>query len=185
MRIERHGVDWLGVLNIARLTQNKPPATKEPSEEWKRKLITSRHSPLRLIQFLVVGEVPGFVCTHLARHTYQSPQPFIGTGRPDIMHTDKRPLDTAIRPFALYFNADSWIDIYEQRSCRKASRETREIVDSIRIKISKIEPLIADMSFRPCEKYGRCNEFEPCDYIGSGIYKIMRERFLGVYNADI
>ena len=180
MRVERHGLDWLGVLNVARLTQNKKPLTEEPSEAWKKKLILSRHSPLRTIQFFVVSEAPGFVCTHLARHQYQSCQPFVGTARTDIMKTTERPPDTAIRPYALFLNADSYLDIYEQRSCMKASYETRLEVESIRYEIQHIEPLIAELSFRPCEKYGRCNEFEPCGYMTTSLYHINRQKYLGV-----
>lgn len=178
MKIERYGPNWNTVLNVARLTQNKKPIDKEPSAKWKRDLIRSRHSPLRLIQFLVVGEAPGFVCTHLSRHTYQSPQPFVGTARTDIMGTDERPPDTTVRPFAWYFNADSWLDIYEQRACNKASLETRQFVFAMRSEIDKIEPILSAESFRKCEREGCCKEFKPCGYTETAKYKRIRAYYL-------
>jgi len=183
MRIERHGVDWLGVLNVARLTQNQKPLDKEPSDEWKRKLTRSRHSPLRLIEFLITGTLPGFVLTHISRHKYQ--QIFIGTGRTDIMKTNDRPLDTDLRPFALYINADAFLTLYEARSCFKASLETRVAVEGFRHLVSTVEPVIAENCYRPCAKYGGCVEFTQCGYMQTEAYTIERERFLGVTNADI
>lgn len=176
MKVTRHGLNWTEVLNIARLTQNKPPVTKEPSEGWKRKLIRSRHSPLRLIQFLIVGEAPGFVITHLARHTYQLPQPFVGTAREDITGT-QRPPDTAVRPFAFYMNADSLIDVAEQRLCKKAHKDTRWLVKDIIKQVGQLEPLLLKELQRPCIKTGVCKEFTQCGYMGTADYKVKRGEY--------
>lgn len=182
MNITRYGAQWTTVLNVARLTQNQKPLDKEPSDKWKRKLTRSRHSPLRLIEFLITGSLPGFVLTHISRHKYQ--QIFIGTGRTDIMKTNDRPLDTDLRPFALYINADAFLTLYEARSCFKASLETRVAVEGFRHLVSTVEPIISEMCYRPCAKYGKCQEFTPCGFMQSEAYTIERERFLGVTNAE-
>jgi len=164
IKVTRLGADWKTVLRVARITQNKPDTGKEPSDDWKKKLILSRHSPLRMIEFLIEGDAPGFVLNHIARHSYQSPQPFIGTAREDITGVE-RPLDTAIRTFALYLNADALIEMCEQRVCFKAHQKTRDLIYDIILEVKNIEPLLAEvLQFMPCEKTGICREFEPCFY---------------------
>ena len=164
IKVTRLGADWKTVLRVARITQNKPDTGKEPSDDWKKKLILSRHSPLRMIEFLIEGEAKGFVLNHIARHTYQSPKPFIGTAREDITGV-KRPSDTAIRPFALYINADALIEMCEQRMCFKAHADTMMLVHEIITNVSYVEPLLAEvLKFTPCEKTGICREFTPCFY---------------------
>ena len=42
---------WLRALNAARWTMGKAPLNKEPSNEWKDKIIRAEHSPIRLVEF--------------------------------------------------------------------------------------------------------------------------------------
>lgn len=178
MKIQRLGADWNTILNVCRTTQNKCAIEKEPSEEFKKKITRSRHSPIRLIEFLITGELQGFVLTHISRHKHQLI--FIGTGRTDLTNKSERPLDTELRPFNLYINADAFITLYEARSCFKASLETRNAVEEFKELVSTVEPLVSNHCFKPCEKYGRCNEFEPCGYMNTNLYQINRQIYLGV-----
>ena len=60
---------WLDVLNTCRSTVSKKFLTKEPSEEFKRAIIMSEHSPIRtkLIKW-VWRNLPYWVSTQFARH---------------------------------------------------------------------------------------------------------------------
>lgn len=178
MKVTRFGPDWLTILNVSRMTQRKNPVTKEPSEEWKRKLIRSRHSPLRMIQFLIEGEAPGFVINHLVRHTYQLPQPYVATSRTDILGTSERPPDTAIRPYAIYLNADALIEMAEYRLCYKASKETRTEMINMLVEVYESEPLLIEYCEPTCVKQGRCNEFKPCGYMNTPEYAMLRKSWM-------
>lgn len=178
MKVTRYGPDWLTILNVSRMTQRKKPVTKEPSEEWKRKLIRSRHSPLRMIQFLIESEAQGFVVNHITRHTYQAPQPYVATSRTDTLGTSERPPDTETKPYALYLNADALIEMAEYRLCYKASKETREQTLNILMEVYKSEPLLVEYCEPSCVKHGRCNEFKPCGYMNTPEYKLFRTEWL-------
>lgn len=43
--------DWERVVDAARFTQRKEGLGKEPSQEFKKQMIISEHSPLRLMEF--------------------------------------------------------------------------------------------------------------------------------------
>jgi hypothetical protein len=74
---------WKDVLNAARFTQRKRPLDKEPSVEFKKKIIKAEHSPLRCLMFNInFYDIPNYVSVHLVRHVHA--QPFVSTSRPDI-----------------------------------------------------------------------------------------------------
>ena len=75
---------WKDVLNAARFTQRKEPLDKEPSDDFKRRIIRAEHSPLRCLMFNIdLYDIPRFVSDHLVRHIHT--QPFVSTGRHDLM----------------------------------------------------------------------------------------------------
>ncbi len=52
MKIEITRVtDWQRVVDAARFTQGKEPLGHEPSDEFKKQMILSEHSPLRELEF--------------------------------------------------------------------------------------------------------------------------------------
>lgn len=60
---------WNEVLNRARTTVNKKELDKEPSDEFKRKILRAEHSPIRgLIFCFKITELKSWVATHYARH---------------------------------------------------------------------------------------------------------------------
>ena len=63
MRIEITKVtSWKDVLNAARFTQRKELLDKEPTTEFKKKIIKSEHSPLRCLMFHIdIYDIPRYV----------------------------------------------------------------------------------------------------------------------------
>ena len=52
MKIEiKRVTDWQRVVDAARFTQDKEPLGHEPSDEFKKQMILSEHSPLRELEF--------------------------------------------------------------------------------------------------------------------------------------
>lgn len=62
---------WKDVLNAARFTQRKNPLNKEPSLEFKKKIIKAEHSPLRCLMFNIdFYDIPNYVSVHQTRCLY-------------------------------------------------------------------------------------------------------------------
>lgn len=169
------GASWAKVLDIARLTQNKEPLHKEPSETWKKAIIKSRHSPLRLRRYLIEFECPQFVTAHLARHIHA--QPFVGTSRTDLTGNKRDPL--RLTPMALELNAEEVLNISGQRLCRKASIETQSTWASILDELAEIEPLLVDKCKPKCIYAGFCNEMKPCGFADTAEFYKQLEEYRG------
>lgn len=84
MKIEiKRVTDWQRVVDAARFTQGKEPLGHEPSDEFKKQMILSEHSPLRELEFdIKMYGIPYWVSNHFVRHVHA--QPFVSTSRPDI-----------------------------------------------------------------------------------------------------
>ena len=84
MKIEiKRVTDWQRVVDAARFTQGKEPLGHEPSDEFKKQMILSEHSPLRDLEFdIKMYGIPYWVSNHFVRHVHA--QPFVSTSRPDI-----------------------------------------------------------------------------------------------------
>ena len=60
---------WNEVVNRARTTVNKSEINKEPSDDFKRKILRAEHSPIRgLIFCFKITNLKSWVATHLVRH---------------------------------------------------------------------------------------------------------------------
>ena len=130
MKIEITKVtDWERVVDAARFTQRKEPLGKEPSDEFKKQMVFSEHSPLRLLEFdIKIYDVPNWVSVHFVRHVHA--QPFVSTSRPDItgskLTRHEMPQDEPVN-LQLSLNAQEIINISKVRLCSKASSDTRYV----------------------------------------------------------
>ena len=72
MKIEiRRVTDWQRVVDAARFTQGKEPLGHEPSDEFKKQMILSEHSPLRELEFdIKMYGIPYWVSNHFVRHVH-------------------------------------------------------------------------------------------------------------------
>ena len=153
MRIEIQKVtSWKDVLNAARFTQRKKPLDKEPSVEFKKKIIKAEHSPLRCLMFNVdLYDIPYYVHVHLVRHVHA--QPFVSTSRPDI-DGNQLPRDeqkkTDLVNMRLFLNAQEIINISRVRLCNKAERVTKQVWKNVIEELFKIEPELASACVPNC-----------------------------------
>ena len=153
---------WKDVLNAARFTQRKQPLDKEPSVEFKKKIIKAEHSPLRCLMFNIdFYDIPNYVSVHLVRHVHA--QPFVSTSRPDIdgkqvPREEQKKIDPV--NMRLFLNAQEIIA--KVRLCNKAEFATRVAwMDAIQ-ELKKIEPILAAACVPNCIYRGFCPEFESC-----------------------
>ena len=157
---------WTDVLNAARFTQRKELLDKEPSVQFKKKIIKAEHSPLRCLIFNIdLYDIPYYVSVHFVRHTHS--QPFVSTSRPDIDGNQlPREKQKKIDPVntRLFLNAEEIINISRKRLCCKAEEETRKVWNEVIKELRKTEPELANACVRNCIYRGFCPEFESCGY---------------------
>ena len=155
---------WELVYDAARATQAKIAIGKEPSDEWKRKMMKSPHSPIRCLQYFIQFRCPYFVQNHLVRH-HEGVQWFVGSQRNDRQKDyDRRAArqDTMILVTCL-INADALRFISRRRLCMQASQETREVWQMIVGAVRAIDPIVAEFCQPECYwSGGYCTELKPC-----------------------
>lgn len=157
--------DWTRVKNHCRTTVNKKFTDKEPSEDFKRKLLISEHSPIRLIEFDWTWEgMPSWVSVHWVRHKWEK---FVSTQRDDRKEHDiprgKMPQDTPVTLDG-YANMQNLIDTFRKRLCYQASPETRAYAEDFKVALHEIFPELADVMCPNCVYRAGCPEMETCGF---------------------
>ena len=153
--------DWKRCLLFARATQGKFDAPNEPSDEWKKKILRSEHSPIRTLMFTIKMEnIPYCNSVHFVRHKYgvehyvqsQRKNPERGAERQDAPVTH-----------IMDINAQELIFMARKRLCFKADSETREIMKVICSEIIEKDAIYKGV-FKPACGFddNNCHEFKPC-----------------------
>ena len=128
--------DWTLVKNHCRVTDNKDFTEKEPSKEWRYKMIRSEHSPIRTLVFDITWrDMPYWVHAEIARHKFEK---YVSTQRDDRLSDDvpraKKPQDAPVR-FDAQINSQGIIDFARKRLCFMATPEARSYAVSLRFKL--------------------------------------------------
>jgi len=153
--------DWMKVKDRALVTINKKAVTP-PTEEWKRKILTARHSPIRYLRFSFYIECPSWVSVHLVRHIHA--QPYVRSQRNDRQSDydrTKAPQDT---PVSMIWDmgAEELMIIANKRLCNLASKETRQVVQMMCDEVKKVCPEFANELVPMCVREGSCHEMYSC-----------------------
>lgn len=133
---------------------------------WKKMLVSTGgvgHSPLRAVVYRVyVEDVPSWVSVHYVRH-HIGVQFYVKSQR----HKG-RELEPQGQLVNMMFdvNAQSLINIAKARTCNKAAKETREVMEQLRWCLissgDQYDEMLAQVMVPPCEWYEHCYELEPC-----------------------
>lgn len=181
MKIEITRVtSWKDVLNAARFTQRKNLLDKEPSIEFKKKIIKAEHSPLRCLMFNIdFYDIPNYVSVHLVRHIHA--QPFVSTSRPDIdgkqiPREEQKKIDPV--NMRLFLNAQEIINISKVRLCGKAEKETRRIWTMVVSELKKQEPELAAACVPNCFYRGFCPEIKSCGLTDSDSFYLAVNNYI-------
>ena len=154
---------WSLALDMARQTVGKEPTHKEPSDEWKIKMLRAEHSPIRCVQYLITcTDVPYWVVMHLVRH-HQGIEKFVCTQRSDRTGVDrhKLPQDAHIS-CSFICNAQALINISRVRLCSKAAPETSHLWFNVKHAINEIDPIMSRFMVPNCLYRGFCPELKGC-----------------------
>ena len=151
--------DWELCKLCAITTLGLRKVVDKPDDEWKRRMLRARHTPIRSLHFLIrLDEVPSFVATHLARHVHM--QPYIQTKRNDLQPDQHAGRETPVI-MVVDTNAEELMAIANKRLCGKAHERTREVVMDMSRAVIETNPEFKPFLVPFCMEYG-CHEFEPC-----------------------
>ena len=156
--------DWKNVKNKCRTTVNKEYSDKEATEKFKKQLLISEHSPIRLLNVdWSWKDMKSFVSVHFSRHKWEC---FVSTQRSDRtgVNRDELPQGALVNMDG-YANAQNLIDTARKRLCFQASPETRQAMCDLKKEITKQESEIGNVLVPNCIYRMGCPEFKSCGFI--------------------
>ena len=157
--------DWRRVKNHCRTTINKRFTEKDATDAFKKKLLMSEHTPIRLIEFdWSWRDIPYWVSTEWSRHKFEK---FISTQRDDKLIDNiprgEKPQKTPVNLDG-YANMQQLIDAFRKRLCFQATKEARELAEDFKITLHSTHPHESNVLVPNCIYRGGCPEFTPCGY---------------------
>lgn len=154
--------DWQWVKTCTLNTVGKKSTTL-PTEEWKKKLVESEHSPLRELWFGFKLEIPYWVSVHFVRH-HIGVNHYVQTQRSDRTGVNRDELPQGqIVSHIMSINAQELVFMAHKRLCKQASPETRQVMKGICQLVIKVCPEFKDVLVPLCKyRNGKCTEFYPC-----------------------
>lgn len=167
--------DWNEVLNDCRSSVGKSALTKEPSTDFKKRILIAEHSPIREISIKWIWDgIKSWIATHFVRNIWYK---VVKTQRDDRTGEDRDSLpQSAPVIFTGDANIQHLIDTARKRLCYQAHPETRAYMEDLKLAIHEIEPEIADVLVPNCLYRFGCPEMSSC-----GFFK----RFLQMYGDKI
>lgn len=162
-KITEYNVNWLNIKDACMQTISKQAKTTPP-EEWKRKLIISRHSPIRRgVISWKWDNIPFYVMGHFVRHRFITP--YVSTSRSDRSEIKDRSERKQTDNVSMQVDASiqSLIDMAEKRLCKQSDKVTIEYMEALKDEITKYDETIgwalAPSGIYKCgcpEKFGNC-----------------------------
>lgn len=156
---------WTRIKNHCRTTVNKEFTEKEPTTEFKKKLLISEHSPIRLLEIdWSWKNIKYWVSTEWSRHKFEK---FISTQRNDRindgLNRDDKPQGALVN-YDGYANAQNLIDAWRKRLCFCATPEARQLAEQLKIELKEKEPELSSVLQKNCVYRCGCPEFKSCGY---------------------
>lgn len=154
---------WREVVDDCRSTVGKESLGKEPSADFKRRILIAEHSPIRdIVVRWKWDNIPYWVAMHWKTHHWESK---VRTQRSDRIGLDrgKLPQDAPVI-FVGEANSQHLIDTWCKRLCYQASPETREYAEDFKRTLHDIEPEISDVLVPSCVYRSSCPEMNCCGF---------------------
>lgn len=161
----KFNVDWFDIKDACMQTIGKK-AGKEPNDEWKRKLLVCRHSPIRRSLISVKwDEIPSYVSTHFCRHSV-GVTPYVQTSREDRTGIPREQrCQTDAVSMQMDMNIQALFNILEKRLCNCSDANTIKYAKGLLEAIRDYDENIYWASIPQCVRCGGCPEaFSNCRY---------------------
>ena len=153
--------NWKNIKNKCRTTVNKEYTDNEPTTDFKKRLLISEHSPIRLLEVdWSWKSIPYWVSTEMSRHKFEK---FISTQRTDRtgVNRDNEPQSKPVN-FDGFANAQSLIDFSRKRLCYCATKEARELAEDLKWTLNSHEEELSNVLVPNCVYRCGCPEFKTC-----------------------
>ena len=175
-------VNWSSIKRACLRTIGKEGGQKEPTKEWKRKLLICRHSPIRKgVITWRWSEIPYSISTHFVRH-HAGCEKFVATERADRTGVDRK-LRSQMDPVSMEMDAniEALIGISEKRLCTCADPLTQAYAQSLRDAIEEHDEDIAWVMAPQCVRCGGCVEpFGNCKFYEKLMEHATREEQMNI-----
>jgi len=165
VKITDFAVDWKKIKAACMTTISKEGGNKEPSSEWKKRLLLCEHSPIRRgIISWKWPEIPYAISTHFARH-HEGCEKFVGTERADRTGVDRETRSQMnCVPMEMDANLQAIINISYKRLCTSADPVTRQYWLSVLLAIREYDKDIFYACVPQCIRCGGCPEYTNCGF---------------------
>ena len=164
-RITDFDIDWMKIKSACMTTISKE-AGKEPTQEWKRRLLLCEHSPIRrgTISWKF-DEIPYCISTHFVRH-HEGVEKWVGTERADRTEIKDRSQRSQMDmvPMEMEANIQAIINISRKRLCTSADPLTIKYWKAVLEEIKKYDEDIYWACVPECVRCGGCPEYNSCGY---------------------
>ena len=175
--------DWTRIKNHCRTTVGKEFTEKEPTEKFKRQILISEHSPIRMLEFDWSWKgIAYWVSTEWSRHKFEK---FITSQRDDRVNNDVPRKDKpqgALVDFDGYANEQNLIDAWRKRLCYQATDDARKLAEDYKIELHDYEPEASDVLVPNCIYRCGCPEFKECGYWANFCKKYKGEDLFNIQN---
>ena len=156
---------WSLALDLARNTMGKEETGREPSHEWKVRMLMAKHSPIQAVFYHIrMDGIPYWVSVHLVRHKVGVDH-WVRSQRTDRtgVSRDELPQNAPV-VHDMVANAQAIMAISRKRLCMCASPETRAAWEAVVEGLRQIgETELADACVPECVHQGnRCPELKGC-----------------------
>ena len=164
-RITDFDIDWMKIKSACMTTISKE-AGKEPTQEWKRRLLLCEHSPIRrgTISWKF-DEIPYCISTHFVRH-HEGVEKWVGTERADRTEIKDRSQRSQMDmvPMEMEANIQAIINISRKRLWMSADPLTIKYWKAVLEAIKEYDEDIYWACVPECVRCGGCPEYKSCGY---------------------
>lgn len=155
--------DWQDVVDGCRATVKKPPLGKEPSADFKRRILIMEHEPIREIWIKWRWQdIPYCIAMHWKTHIWPSRTNTSRADRTGVKRSERKQTDPV--NFEGSANPQHLIDTMRKRLCFQADPDTRSYAEDFKIETRNIEPEISDVLVPNCVYRCGCPEDNCCGY---------------------
>lgn len=165
-KITDFDINWKKIKSACMTTISKEAGDKEPSSEWKRKLLLCEHSPIRRGTVSWKWDaIPYAISTHFVRH-HEGVEKWVGTQRADRTEVKDRSERSQMNPVPMEMEANiqALINISYKRLCACADPLTRKYWESVLLAIKEYDEDIFWACVPQCIRCGGCPEYKTCGY---------------------
>lgn len=165
-RITDFDINWKKIKAACMTTISKEAGDKEPSSEWKRRLLLAEHSPIRRGSISwKFDKIPYCISTHFVRH-HEGVEKWVGTERADRTEIKDRSERTQMDmvPMEMEANIQAVINISRKRLCNCADPLTIKYWKAVLEAIREYDEDIYWACVPECIRCGGCPEYKPCGF---------------------